>query len=262
MKKLTALLLILCVTLTLAACGGEPAGPTEPETKTVYLLATQVYDYEGEDITDITIKYDYDEKGNITKITQSEGEQEMVVTCVCDESGKLMSRTMVTGETTIVTKYTYDENGNMTNQTTYTNEEVTQSFAYTYDEQGRQISVTSESRDLERVTTYTYGEHELPIAMSVTQNGVVVQTTTFTLNEEGKHTAAVNAGADGEVATKLEVVYEGSTETRTTTDTQGNVIQTQVRTYDENGNVIQEKVTSHYFSYTCTYTYITMEVPA
>lgn len=259
MKKITAMLLALCVALTLAACG--------PKTETIYVQTQSVrtiynqtirtdytYSDSGELLT--TTLYFNDElyyqisrrtSNGVVYVTTTDAEgNESVQTSITtyDENGNVLCVEQgYSGNTTALTNYTYDENGNLLTAVTETSDSVTDTV-YTYNENGSVIS---------KETTTTYEDATTVTRMEYTydENGYVVQEKEF--------------DGDGVCLGYIVYTYVDDNTGRTITYYNGDGTATgevEISTYDGNGLLVETRTTlDGELAQTITYTYEALEIP-
>lgn len=213
--------------------------------------------------------YTYDEKGNITleSVTEGDGSQE-ITAYTYDEKGYLihMSETEADGTNTLydytndekgnpikevvktdeyqnVYEYTYDENGNELLTTATTASGIKSTKEYTYDANGNLIKRDSKmAEDFRIVSEYTYDENNNQIKEEIIQNDKKY-TLEYTYDENGNMLTCTYTNPEGNVElnefvydadgniTKLVLIYDG--ETQNTFD----------YTYDAHGNIISRQHT-------------------
>ena len=101
--------------------------------------------------------YEYDEKGNVSRITQYNANGSIIYgmyTFEYDTQNRMVRRNFYDGRSGTVLVgydiYEYDENGNLIRSTYYNNMEngqIAYYFVYEYDETGKQIRCTEYSGD-------------------------------------------------------------------------------------------------------------------
>lgn len=252
MKKLFALLLSLCLLLSLAACG-EPAEDTQPKAtdpgkttqpQTTEPGATQpadegdfLWDAEGtadeictlvemlyKDLTDDTeasLTMDVTDKGQILSVSNGERNQQAQVEY--DEKG-FPTAIKVTEDGAVVTtvNFTFDAGGNLLR---VTSPEYELDTSYTYDGNGNVLTVTTADSTEER----TYDEKGNLLTCTEHRNGKVWEYT-YTYDSDGNKLTGQTL-LDGELRNAWENTYEngnlvseknGSDEYRYTYDDMGN----------------------------------------
>ena len=150
-------------------------------------------------------EYTYDENGNLIKISKSdaEGNHSDITEYTYDENGNLIKiiESDAEGNPSDITEYTYDENGNLTKEV-YTNDRYSRTIEYTYDENGNLIKEYSVNTDGDRtvIAEYTYNENGHLIKR---ERGSVLE---YTVDEHGNIIGATfSGGGDGTFVVEREV---------------------------------------------------------
>lgn len=161
MKKLLAMLLILCTALPMAACGGDSSFVVSAgESVTLYLLVSQTH-YNAEGTNWKTIEYTYNEKGLILS-----EEWDMRSENVWNDALETYVSTQMPcdGIADTTYSYTYDKFGNVTQYTRsyYDGSSQTAAYAHSYNGDGTIASTNLETGDgTKSVYTYTYDDGKL-----------------------------------------------------------------------------------------------------
>lgn len=280
MKKLFALLLSLCLLLSLAACG-EPAEDTQPkdtepekttQPQTTEPGATQpneeasfLWDEEGseevctlvemlckdlEENTETSLTMDVTDKGQILSVSNEERGQQAQVEY--DEKG-FPTAIKVTEDGAVVTtvNFTFDASGNLLR---VTSPEYNLDTSYTYDDNGNVLTITNPDSTEE----CTYDEKGNLLTSKVSRSGKLWEYT-YTYDADGNQLTG-KVTLDGELRSERLNTYEngnlvsekdGSDEYRSTYDDQGNLLTyefyrdgefvwNQTYTYDADGNCTSE----------------------
>lgn len=236
-------ILALLAVMLLAGCGQQAAEPTEPSVKTVWLHSSITRTYA--DIENHT-QYIYNEEDLLTDIIISDGTgaelQRYLVTC--DEVGNPVRwDTSVSGLASSLT-YTYDDRGRTLGTYAYTEDELVTSTENTFSGD-LQICVTikSPAQNFEQRTEHTYDDKGNLTRQDQYVNGVIASYGLFKVDKDGKPIRCENYDRDGILLSVVTYTYEGTTETRTYTDsTETLVTQTQVMNYDEWGNLLTSTI--------------------
>ena len=257
MRKLFALLVSLCLLLSLAACG-EPAEDTQPKDtepgKTTQPQTTEpgttepkeevrfFWDEEGseevctlvemlckdlQENTEISLTMDVTDKGQILSLSNGERNQQAQVEY--DEKG-FPTAIKVTEDGTVITtvNFTFDANGNLLK---VTSPEYQLDTSYTYDDNGNVLTITNP--DSTEECTYDENGNELT-RKRYASNGKLWEYT-YTYDADGNQLTG-KVTLDGELWSERSNTYEngnliseinGSDEYRSTYDAQGNLL-----TYD------------------------------
>lgn len=250
MKKL--LFLLLAATLAFSGCGADteptetsttPPAPTEPKTKTVYVHsaitrtdsnATQRTEYvyrENNTLSNVVI---YDEAGTELRSYRVN----------CDENGNPMDWITTTDGVTSRISYSFDAQGRTLGTYVYNGSEPVTSTEYTWSGD-LQISSTvkAPSQNLEQRIEYTYDEKNHLIRQDLYIGGELTTYSICTCDDEGRLLTSQSFNLQGSINSTITCTYEGTTETRVTTDGSGMVLQTQIMTYDNHGNLLTNTIT-------------------
>lgn len=257
MRKMMAVLLVLVIAASLAACGQA--------TKTIYVQTESVrtigeaqilmkYEY-GSDGVPVSMKTYFNDtlyqsivyrtSGGVQylTITDSQGNTTMQSTQQkFDDAGRLIqTSSSISGSEVSYTNYTYDDNGVLVSAVAVT-AEGTVHYTYTYDEKGNLASEIQQNQDdgSYQRKEFSYGEH-----------GYVVKESTFL--------------AEDVLDSYMEVTYANEYTEKTLTyytadgEPTGEVV---VATYDEHGNIVKElRSYDGEVAMTTVNTYVAMEVP-
>lgn len=289
MKKLLAMLLILCMALSVAACGNDGSFVVSAgKTVTVYLLAGESH-YNADGMNWKTVSYSYDSKG----LLLSE-EWDMRSENVWNDALETYVSTLMPCDGISDTAYTYryDKYGNITQYSVSYSDDSSQTsdYTHTYHDDGTIAATTLETGDGARsVYTYTYDEGKLtkiewenldPEAsesfaafswdcgydregrlISVECSSEKVSGVYFSYDKDGKLTTYANNSEvtytyddDGRLLTagKLQYAYDDSTLSAIT----GSAM---TYTCDDNGNVIKGQAENGAY---VTYHYLPLELTA
>lgn len=147
---------------------------------------------------------------------------------------------LVDGTVDYFTVYTYDDAGNLTSEEThYSGDPGVPRIEYTYDGQGN------------RTGHYEYDGEELT-GWSET-----------VFDAGGRRTETCFYGFDGELASRTQYTWEGSTEIGSGMDPDGTVYMVILSTYDEDGNLMRQETQQEGCVISCTeYTYESFEIIA
>lgn len=233
MKRLACL---LAAVLLLTGCGGsKPEEPveTEPAVKTVFVHRSITRTQGG---TTGRTDYIYNEENLLTDVIVSDAQgtelQRYLVSC--DENGNPTEWSSAASTVT----YEYDSQGRTLRTDTYNGDTLMTSTQYNWSGALR-VSVTVKTATVEQRTEYTYDDKGRLTRQDLYSGGVLSSYGLFTLNEEGKPALCSTFDPGGNPVAEITYEYEGLTETRTTADLQGTVLQTQIMTYDGHGNLLQ-----------------------
>lgn len=249
MKKCLTALAVL-IALAFSGCspepGTDPTGDTAPETtsvpvKTVYVHSSITQTY-GETTT--RTDYLYDEQERLTQVVISTNDTETLrYQVTCDRNGNpIRWDTTMEGKASSI-EYTYDDWGNTLGTYAYTDGVLMSATEYTWGN-GLRVSVTAgaPTQNYERRTEYTYDENGVLFRQDLYINGELSTYTVCASDPEGKLTESRSYDLDGELLSIITYTYDGTNETRVTTDAHGDLLQTQELSYDEAGNLLQSGV--------------------
>ncbi len=228
MKKILALLLTVCLMVSLCACSltdklaeGVQQGlsdlAAQLSSPSVASETTETIETGADGVvtrTRTVTEYTYDENGNVLT---------SVVTTTNDDG-----TVFVTTETN-----EYDENGNITHETYETSEGYKSEDIYEYDENGNTIHSTYTSSDgFSSESTYEYDENGNQTLQRYVDSDYSSETVTI-YNEDGYPIDVVNT-----------TVQEGET-----------IVDHTVNTYDENGMLLVSEFDENGFTTKTEYTY-------
>lgn len=243
MKKFSAILTGLCLMLCLTACADNPASttepsiPTEPLLKTVYVHTSITQEF-GSTVS--RTEYLFDEQDHVTEVVVYTNDVETRRHSVeCDENGNYI-KWISDGS---VTEYTYDDQGNNLGVFQYLNGTLVSSTEYTW-KNGLRTSVTTtmaaQGMTQRIVMTYDSSGHLLR------QDSYTADTlnsySIYATGEDGRIAEMTVYQPDGSLLYTSTYVWEGTTETITSTLPDGTVNQTAVLTYDEHGNLLTQEI--------------------
>lgn len=256
MKKFVWLLL---PALLLTACSGKKApdtpettAPTEPAPPALLLAQeTTVADGETRETT-----YSYSPDSLCTGwVTTVDGEIAVTVSLRYDDQGREVSRTELTDGEEWVTHSFYGDNGLLSGRAIYLNSAKSQTDAYAYDDQGHLLTHTEQDvpSGTTRVTANTY-ENGLLTLQVITSGGAEQQRSEYTYDDSGR-VKIIRIQENGS-ATTVSCEYIDQIETRSTIDSDGNILQTKVIHRDNGGNPATEVITDSEGNTLSTKTYI------
>ncbi len=215
MKKITVIILSLCLIFALSACGNNEAPATEKDMIPVETdLVSAIYE-DGE----LDNKYEYDERGNITHRVNYEkngevfseenkiyDEMDNVIRSVYTVNGKVSANDF---------EYKYDKNGNILLKLSKEDGDE-YSYKYKYDKKGNRTEyILTENGIVQSHTKTKYDDKGSIIKEDMySRTGALVGTTVYEYDEKGNNTLSV-------------FTYNGDERQRS------------VYTYDENGNLIE-----------------------
>lgn len=215
----------------------DPEDITEPvETETVIRLTrTTVLNDRGEEI--LYLEYVYDSYGRQTESWEySDGEVTSfsTTTWISNTQSETVSRY---GDSEYPVLSDYDEQGNLI-RVEYPDEgRITE---YTYDEFGNTLTVQNGDGSGFRYV-YTYGENGTVLVREEYLGEDLVGRLEMEYDEAGKEISSIYYYPDGSVNYRTETIREGSTETRTSFDSEGNAYLTQITVTDELGNILSRE---------------------
>lgn len=261
MKKFVAALLLLCMALGLAACGGLE------KTETVYVLTESLRTVYG---TEIRSVYTYSESGRRLSAELYRGDTLYSSTSIRTSNGvTYMTITDANGnQTTQSYEYTYDADGNAITYEASYNGSVYNRVDYTYDDRGNMLSASSEVSTGTTVTEYTYDENDLLLTMvSSCEETGDYSSYAYAYDEDGRVTLEQTYDAEGVLQSYIEHVYteENGSVTQTATYYNGDGTedgQVIAYVYDELGNLAEQITTiDGEVAEVIVNTYEAMEVP-
>lgn len=256
MKKMMAVLLVLVMAASLAAC--------TQTTKTIY-VQTESLRTIGE--AEIKMVYDYSDDGTPLSVkTYFNGK--LYQSTSTRVSGGVQYLTLTDAEGNVTTQTTetkYDDNGNMIQTSSSIGGTEVAYTNYTYDEAGMLVGAVAVTASTTVRSTYTYDANGNLIAeVKQDQNSGEYQRKEFVYDAENRIVKESTYSAEDVLAGYVESVYNGSKEKTMTYyngegEPTGEVV---VETYDENGNKIKEVSSlNDEVVMTIVNTYVAMEVP-
>lgn len=247
MKKLISLL--LAAALLLSGCGAD-AEPTEPSTEPTEAKTKTVYVHSSITRTDSLAtnhtEYVYRDNGTLSDVivTDEAGEEVQRYRVNCDENGNPLDWIATTDGATSSIRYSFDQQGHTLGTYVYNNNEPVTSTESTWSGDLRISStVKAHAQNYEQRIEYTYDENNRLIRQDIYVDGQLTSYSICTCDEEGRLLTSQSYDLEGNENGTITCTYEGTTETRVTTDGSGTVMQTQVRTYDEHGNLQSNTIT-------------------
>lgn len=272
MKRLLAILLAMCMLLSLAACGepededdkkpnktkpsatetggkNEPTDPevpgTEEATRNVWLateMAKTVHDeYAGPQV--YREVYTYDLQGNlVSRVSYTpSGQVSSSVTMEYDADGHMIKEIFKSGN---VYEYAYDALGN---QFKIVGDEG-QTYTLELDDQGRALRY----QDPYSTDVYTYAEDMTSYTVtSYNEKGQATQYTEYTLDEKGHVVMTRRCGMDGKLRYRTDFVYENDLlvqELYYELGSETYVSTSHTYTYDAYGNRLTDHYDGNYYS--------------
>lgn len=277
MKRLIPLILAF---LLLTACGGqEPEETTVPtttasttqtkpsatedtgpegvlenkDTQTVYLLTRmsvlddsgseswyREYEYNG--LGQKAEEFEYTNTGDLSyRSVYTYNDQGL---CTAMEIHQMDSFDASKLASVLTVKYTYDDQGRLVMQQSYEEDTLTGYDEFTYDEQGNYLTYKmyfGGELAYDWAYSYQYDDQGNILSREEMLNGELAYTLECKYDGQGRCIESVTRTADGFVESRSEMVWEGSTETRTYYDMEDKVFLTTVSTYDESGNMTYQE---------------------
>lgn len=216
MKKIIALLLVICVVLSFAACGKDNTPAEEKNTELVEMSLVSAIYKDGKPDR----KYEYDERGNEKLYINYDEDGEVFIeeSSIYDEMDNKI-RSVYTADGKVSEndfKYTYDKNGNILLKLSKEDGDE-YSYEYKYDKIGNiKEFVLKENGIQQNKTKYSYDDNGNKIKEDMySRNGALVGSSVYEYDEKGNNT--------------LNVFYYNGEER-----------QKSVYTYDEKGNLIED----------------------
>ena len=259
MKRLTALFLVLLLTLSMTACANmEKTETIYVHTKSVRTLAGQVirteYTYSAKG-TPVTVKTYFNDTLYQTAATRTSGGVQYMT--IIDKSGN---------ETTQSTNTVYDENGNVASVEISVGSNLVSRTRYSYDEQNRMTSANTVTTLGNTDIKYTYdaqGNLTEQIKDDASQDTYI--RTTYVYNDQGFVLSETSYDRNNEVMRSIRYTYNENNTVRTASgyDAEGQPTgEVVICTFDEHGNMIREEsVADGEVVQTIVNTYEAMEVP-
>ena len=257
MKKMMAVLLVLVMAASLAAC--------TQATETIY-VQTQSLRTIGE--AEIRMEYEYSDDGTPLSV-KTYFNDKLYHTTAARTSGGVQYLTITDADgnsSTQATETKYDENGNLLQVTTSIGGTEAAYTNYTYDENGVLLSTVSVTASAVINTTYTYDEDgNLVSELQQNQNDGTYQRKDFVYNEQGYVVKESTYSAEDVLDGYVEITYANGDTEKTLTyyggdgEPTGEVV---VETYDEHGNKVGETTAvDGEVAMTIVNTYVALEVP-
>lgn len=244
MKKRTALLAALSLTLCLTACSQEspastdgPTVPTEPPMKTVYVHSSITQEF-GSTVS--RTEYIFDEQDRVEEVVVYTNDVETKRHSVeCDENGNYIRWTSDGS----VMEYTYDAEGHSLGMTMYISGNLVSATAYTW-ENGLRTSVTTQmaGQNMTQQVLMIYDSGGQLLRQDSYSADSLVSYSVYAYDGDGRVTTMTTYQPDGSLYSLSTHAWEGNTQTIVTTDSDGAVMQTAVLTYDENKNLLTHTV--------------------
>lgn len=269
MKKAVLLLLALC--MVLAGCGGgEPDQIQAPETTPAAPGVKTVYVHESITRTDTAgvhrTQYVYNEKNILSGVVIYDGQDQEVqrYQVVCDEYGNPQEWTTSMEGMTSSIAYRFDNQGHTLGTYAYSGDTLVTSTEYTWSGDLRiSNTVKAVAQNFEQRIEYTYDENQRLIRQDQYSNGELSAYAICTCDDQGRLISSKAYDLEGNHTSTIASTYDGSTETRVTTQANGVVVQTQTMTYDDAGNLLTSVFTDGEGNTLSseTHTWIAIEVP-
>lgn len=257
MRKMMAVLLVLVMAASLAAC--------QEKNVTIY-VQTQSLRTIGE--AEIRMEYDYSDNGTPVSVkTYFNGDLYQSTTTRTSGGVQYLTITDAEGNSsTQSTQTKYDDNGNLLQVSTSIGGTEVAYTNYTYDDAGVLLSTVSVTSSAVINTTYTYDDNgNLISVLEEDQNTGEYQRTDYVYDEAGKVVKESTYSAEDVLDGYVEIAYAGGDTEKTLTyygadgEPTGEVV---VETYDEHGNKVLEVTTVDGEEVmTIVNTYVAMEVP-
>lgn len=209
--------------------------PTGPQTKTVWVRASQTSQTEG--LVSRT-EMIFDEQDRVTEVAVWVNDAESARYAVeCDENGNYIRWTSHEE----IQEFTYDGQGRLLSFCCYTGEVLTTGYEFAYDDSGNRTRLTlrMDRLGVSQQTDYIYDENGHNIRQEVYLGGELSRYADCVTDEDGRILTMTGYTADGTPDLTTTYTYDGSTETQTSRTADGTVIQTIVITYDDQGNAVR-----------------------
>lgn len=257
MKKMMAVLLVLVMAASLAAC--------TQATETIY-VQTQSLRTIGE--AEIRMEYTYSDDGTPLSV-KTYFNDKLYQSTSARTSGGIQYLTITDSEgnsSTQATESKYDDNGNLIQVSTSIGGTEVAYTNYTYDDNGVLLATVSVTSAAVINTDYTYDDDgNLISKLQKNQNDGTYQRKDFEYNEAGYVVKESTYSAEDVLEGYVEITYAADDTEKTLTYYDGNGEATgevAVETYDEHGNKTQEVTTMDgEVVMTIVNTYVAMEVP-
>lgn len=238
MRKMMAVLLVLVIAASLAAC--------QEKTETIY-VQTESLRTIGE--AEIRMEYDYSDNGTPVSVkTYFNGNLYQSTTTRTSGGVQYLTITDAEGNSsTQSTQTKYDDNGNLLQVSTSIGGTEVAYTNYTYDDNGVLLSTVSVTSSAVINTTYTYDDNgNLTSVLEENQNTGEYQRTDYVYDEAGKAVKESAYSAEDVLDGYVEITYADGDAEKTLTyyggdgEPTGEVV---TETYDEHGNKILEVTT-------------------
>ena len=232
MKKLLALFLMVAVLL--AGCGKEaPPEETQPEGKPVFVhRSSALVTPEGS----IRSDYYYNNEDILTQVAVTNRDNEILMRyyVTCDKNGNPIDWASEDLSYTCA----YDDRGRIVKTMTLREDQLLSETTYTYQGDRLMSKVTAENGVQTRWEN-SYDEAERLLRQDVFVDDVQISYDLYTYDADGRILTQQTHTPDGTPGNTVSYNYfETTAEARTTTDPQGNVVQTESLTYDADGNLL------------------------
>ena len=257
MKKMMAMLLVLMLAVSLAAC--------TQATETIYVQTKSVrtigeneirmeYTY-SEDGTPISIKTYFNNKPYQNTVSRTSGGIQYLT--ITDANGN---------STTQSTEYKYDDDGKVLQVTTSISGTEAAYTNYTYDDKGRLSTTVAVTAAAVINTTYTYDDNDnLISALEQNQNNGEYNRTDYVYNADGDVIKESTFSAEDTLKSYVEISINADKTQKTFTYYNGDGTATGevvVETYDEHGNKVRAVTTiDGEEAMVVVNTYMALEVP-
>lgn len=237
MKKITILILLLCLLLSGCQRPSEPSASTdpsvatdltEPTTKTIH-IRTSVTTRTGD--TETRTEYILDGSDRVCRVEAYTNDQlTQSYDVQCDENGNYILWTSQTSQI----RYSYDQAGRLTGYSAYAGDTLISSTEYTW-EDDLLMSITQKmpAQSTEHRATMVYDPEGHLLRQDDYLGGTLLRYQIFTLGEDGRASGSTIYLADGTVSQTTTYHYEDRTITITADD--GSYTQ---QTLDAHGNQI------------------------
>ena len=238
MKKIFSL---LCVLLCLTGCAGntppqETTTPTDPLHKTVYVHASITQEF-GASVS--KTEFLFDDKDHVKEVVvYTNGTESKRHSVECDENGNYVR--WVSEDS--VMEYDYDELGHSLGMSMYIGGALVSSTQYTW-ENGLRTSVTTtmNTQNMTQKTVMTYNGAGHLLRQDSYLGDTLHSYSIYATDAQGRTLSITAYQPDGELLYQQNSVWNGNTQTTTTTQ-DGSVVQTSIMAYDDNGNLLTHTV--------------------
>ncbi|MBQ7416004.1 MAG: hypothetical protein IJW14_03080 [Oscillospiraceae bacterium] len=241
MKKKISLLCALALMLWLTGCfrsgSDDTTAPTEPPYKTVYVHSSITQEF-GSSVS--RTEYLFDQNDQVQEVVVYTNDVETKRHSVeCDENGNYI-RWISDGS---VMEYTYDKDGHNLGMSMYIGGVLVSSTRYTW-ENGLRTSATTQmaAQNMTQRVQMIYDSHGHLLRQDSYTADTLSSYCIYVSDENGRVQAMTAYQPDGTFLSLSAHSWSGTTQTITTTDPDGKLIQTAVMTYDEHGNLLTHQV--------------------